>query len=73
MVKKVRINSIFIVPIILIIFSTICISASYVEDSKFVGKVNTAVLNVRQGPGTEFDICTTLKKGDTVNVIRYSK
>ena len=73
MIKKVKTNSIFLVPLILMMISTICISASYVEDSKFVGKVNTAVLNVRQGPGTEFDICTTLKKGDTVNVIRYSK
>lgn len=44
-------------------------SAQSVEDIRFTGKVNTTTLNVRQGPGTNFDICTTLKKEDIVNVI----
>lgn len=40
-----------------------------VENVSFTGVVNTDTLNVRQGPGTNFGIISTLNKDSIVNVI----
>jgi N-acetylmuramoyl-L-alanine amidase len=42
-------------------------------DSNFTVKVKTELLNVRIGPGTEFNLMYTLKNGDKISVIRVIK
>ena len=66
-IKKV----LFILGVIVLTFLfTIKVNAiTKVENVKFTGCVNTNTLNVRQGPGTNYKIVTTLKKGSIVNVI----
>lgn len=68
--KKTKIAiSICIIVFVLIYFSIVSSSNQNVEDIKFMGIVNTNTLNLRQGPGTNFDIIKVLKKDDIVNVI----
>lgn len=43
------------------------------SDSSFTSRVNTEILNVRIGPGTEFDLASTLKDGDKITVKRIIK
>ena len=40
--------------------------------STYLVKVNTAVLNVRKGPGTNYKIVTTVKKGDVYTIVGES-
>lgn len=57
------------VSIILLLLLPICCNANHsFETLQFVGKVNTNILNVRQGPGTQFDICAKINRDDEVNV-----
>jgi len=42
-------------------------------DSNFTARVKTELLNVRIGPGTEFNLISTLKNGDKISVIRTIK
>lgn len=35
-------------------------------------KINTAVLNVRKGPGTDYGVATTVKKGDVYTIVADS-
>ena len=59
-----------IMMILVICFSNVnAYSSDKVENISFTAIVNTNTLNVRQGPGTEFDIITRLKKDDIVDVI----
>ena len=51
-----------IMMILVICFSNVnAYSSDKVENISFTAIVNTNTLNVRQGPGTEFDIITRLK------------
>ncbi|WP_179295520.1 N-acetylmuramoyl-L-alanine amidase [Bacillus sp. FJAT-45350] len=36
-----------------------------------IGQVQPTTLNVRKGPGTEFDIIDSLRKGSTVNIVEH--
>ncbi len=63
-------NCIIILIVVFMISLTIGInSVSTIEDIKFTGVVNTQILNVRQGPGTGYNVIGTLKFGDNVNII----
>ncbi|PIX28803.1 MAG: hypothetical protein COZ65_03750, partial [Caldiserica bacterium CG_4_8_14_3_um_filter_35_18] len=42
-------------------------------DSNFTARAKTELLNVRIGPGTEFNLISTLKNGDKISVIRIIK
>lgn len=42
-------------------------------DSNFTARVKTELLNVRIGPGTEFNLISTLKNGDKISIIRIIK
>lgn len=60
---------ILLVMIFILSLSIVINSVSTIEDVKFTGIVNTEKLNMRQGPGEEYNIIGSLKFGDTINII----
>lgn len=63
-------NIVILLIVVFILTLTVIInSVSTVEDVKFTGVVNTQILNMRQGPGTQYNVIGSLKFGDTVNII----
>jgi uncharacterized protein YgiM (DUF1202 family) len=47
--------------------------ASTVQTSGYRVKITADVLNVRKGPGTNYDITTTVKKGEVYTIVAETK
>ena len=48
-------------------------SAPAQTDTSYKVKINTAVLNVRKGPGTNYGIATQVKKGEVYTIVAEEK
>ncbi len=69
MKRKIVILSVSLVLILMFSFSIVLNSMENIEDVKFSGMVNVNNLNIRQGPGLEYNVVGSLSQGDSVQIL----